>query len=610
MFRPALLLLFVSWLAISATAQEKPDFLYEIKKPIKTVIVPKGVERNDPDWTVYSDPAMNYPQHKFAPGDSVTIKGWGPWCFFMEKDKNHYGYASYLSVNSGDKDLDSLVQVIEARSPEEANLLATQPFNLETIDNFTTPGAFLSLTANKTSVYEGECVTLTLAFVIKDFNNIPIQFSPDLPMQLTTLRNNGLQLPYCLKVEENISDIIGEEKMIDTSKVISYTIYNSSYCPAKVVDIRFNRIRLGMLICNSKTRAPEKLAIFQTEPLTIQVKPWPAGISTTTSQNPRITGKFKLEERIEQNIKTGTPVQYEIRLSGNGLLFAIPPPKLKIPNASATLIDVQDTDTLEGGLPYTTKKFIYQLIFHKMGSYAWKDQVKFDYFNPITQKKSSLRSTLSTVVSNGKEPKAAATTHESFYTKSTLIAVDISQSMEIMDYTPNRLEAVKTALGDVLPNRKACDIGVITFSGRSEFFNVRNGETCYDTGRIKSISINRKRKQGTAIGDVIWFALNAFKEGSPKKLIIIGDGENTNGAFVPQYAARLAQANNIKIYTIGVGQTEHVQYGKDTSGNPIYIKSQPVNGDLQRVATLTGGEFFWAKDVDQLKQILRTLVTP
>jgi Ca-activated chloride channel family protein len=92
-----------------------------------------------------------------------------------------------------------------------------------------------------------------------------------------------------------------------------------------------------------------------------------------------------------------------------------------------------------------------------------------------------------------------------------------------------------------------------------------------------------------------------------KVIILLTDGVNNKGEIDPVTAAQLAKALQLKIYTIGAGS----KAGRAlvTIDDPIFGKRQvPIQADLdeetlQKVAELTGGQYFRATDEQSLASI-------
>jgi Ca-activated chloride channel family protein len=77
--------------------------------------------------------------------------------------------------------------------------------------------------------------------------------------------------------------------------------------------------------------------------------------------------------------------------------------------------------------------------------------------------------------------------------------------------------------------------------------------------------VSRMAGDGTAIGDAIGLGVKKLRErpeGS-RVLILVTDGENTEGSLPPRLAAQLAAHEGIRIYTIGVGSKGLVPFMED-----------------------------------------------
>jgi Ca-activated chloride channel homolog len=186
-----------------------------------------------------------------------------------------------------------------------------------------------------------------------------------------------------------------------------------------------------------------------------------------------------------------------------------------------------------------------------------------------------------------------------------MIALDISQSMLIEDFTPNRLEAAKQVALDFIQGRVQDRIGIVVFSG--DAFSLAPLTTDYDLLRsyVKEINFEMIENRGTAIGSAMAVVTNRMRESESKSkvCILLSDGDNTAGNIDPVTAAELASAYNIKIYTIVVGKEGMVPYGKDFFGRPNMIENTVDVTTLKKMAEIGGGEFFRAADNQALAQV-------
>ena len=92
-------------------------------------------------------------------------------------------------------------------------------------------------------------------------------------------------------------------------------------------------------------------------------------------------------------------------------------------------------------------------------------------------------------------------------------------------------------------------------------------------------------------------------EAKSKVMVLLSDGDNNAGNVDPVFAAQLAEAMDIKIYTIAVGKDGMVPYGTDFFGRPQMIESYLNEETLRNIARITKAEFFRASDDKALENI-------
>lgn len=190
-----------------------------------------------------------------------------------------------------------------------------------------------------------------------------------------------------------------------------------------------------------------------------------------------------------------------------------------------------------------------------------------------------------------------------------VLVMDISESMDLQDFTPNRLEAAKATAVDFINGRFGDRIGMVVFAGEAYSLAPLTNDYKLLTELIEDISFNMMEAKGTAIGSAIASATNRMKESesASKVLILLSDGESNAGNVDPLFAAELASALDIKIYTIAVGKDGMVPYGTDFFGRPQMVESYLDETTLREIAKIGNGEFFRASDGGTLNSIFERI---
>ncbi|MCK5539339.1 MAG: VWA domain-containing protein [Deltaproteobacteria bacterium] len=193
-----------------------------------------------------------------------------------------------------------------------------------------------------------------------------------------------------------------------------------------------------------------------------------------------------------------------------------------------------------------------------------------------------------------------------------LLAVDISGSMQAKDMEINRkpvdrLTMIKKVAGEFIERRQGDRIGLILFGTRA-YLQAPLSLDRKTVNQLLQEALIGIAGEKTAIGDALGLAVKRLlqRPGERKVLILLTDGANTAGAIDPLKAAELAKEGKLSIYTIGVGADRMMV--KSFFGNRLVNPSADLDEKtLQKIAELTGGRYFRAREKKDLEKIYALL---
>lgn len=198
------------------------------------------------------------------------------------------------------------------------------------------------------------------------------------------------------------------------------------------------------------------------------------------------------------------------------------------------------------------------------------------------------------------------------------IALDVSLSMKAEDIKPSRLDKAKFEIQNLIDRLSGDRIGLIVFAG--EAYTQFPLTTDYSAANLflDVVDVDVVPQPGTSIGSAIQRAMESFdfNEQTTKVVVIITDGENTEGdAFE---AAEEAAKKGILLYTVGLGSPagapipiynasgQQTDFKRDRAGNVVVSKLDEEA--LERIANSASGKYFrGTSSQDELEEIYKSI---
>ncbi len=180
-----------------------------------------------------------------------------------------------------------------------------------------------------------------------------------------------------------------------------------------------------------------------------------------------------------------------------------------------------------------------------------------------------------------------------------MLVLDVSPSMLTKDYgNYTRLDVAKLVTSNFVDKRHGDRLGLVTFSTNSFLKAPATNNYKLLKDILSRIFISPEKQGSTSIGLGLASGINRLlsikdnAENQSKIIILITDGENNSGEITPQTATEIAKKSAIKIYTIGIGTAEELDMSL-----------------LKNIAEQTSGEFFFARNSNEIKATFDTIDT-
>lgn len=195
----------------------------------------------------------------------------------------------------------------------------------------------------------------------------------------------------------------------------------------------------------------------------------------------------------------------------------------------------------------------------------------------------------------------------------TMLVLDVSGSMESFDDLHTRKTRFTIAQEEAIKfiNRRGNDLlGLVIFGALAASRCPLTADKRILTDIIRDTKIGVLNPDGTMLSMAIALGVGRLRNCScsSKIMVVLTDGEPSQGDMNPQMAVDLAKKAGIKIYTIGIGSSAGGFLQHPLGG--IVQMPTPLNENLLRaIAGETGGMFFHASDQKDLERIYAQIDT-
>lgn len=178
-----------------------------------------------------------------------------------------------------------------------------------------------------------------------------------------------------------------------------------------------------------------------------------------------------------------------------------------------------------------------------------------------------------------------------------VLAIDASGSMSSSGYDESneisegerlsRFEITKKIASEFIRKRFSDNLGVVLYG---DFAFIASPITYEKEIVVDMLGFLTQGMAGqnTAIGEAIAMSVRAFKHSKAKSkvIVLLTDGEHNSGSISPKDAVKIALKQNIKIYTIAIGN-----------------KGEADSALLQEIAKNSEGEYFSAHSAKELQDV-------
>lgn len=191
-----------------------------------------------------------------------------------------------------------------------------------------------------------------------------------------------------------------------------------------------------------------------------------------------------------------------------------------------------------------------------------------------------------------------------------VLVLDVSGSMQFRDYEDDersRFEVAKAEAVHFIEKRDNDALGLVLFAKDT----VSRCPITFDKQLLKDVvddlQLGVIDSDGTMLITGIVTAANRLKHANAKTkvMIVLTDGEPSEGDMDPSVGIDVAKKLGIKIYTVGIGSEQEQMFRHPLYG--IMAKPKVNKALLTKIATETGGHYFLAHSAADMRRIYDTI---
>lgn len=261
------------------------------------------------------------------------------------------------------------------------------------------PDAFFRLSSDKSQVFEGEGLSVSLAFYIAANSASELTFTNLYEQKMSLIKKSSL--PNCwFQTNGETEEIKTDTTTINGKLYRLYKIHSFRCYPLDSMDIVFPSLAFKV-ITYATARTPEAIyripetSTFRSAPFTISVKELPVHPQKNNSS----VGSFKLTETLnKKETSTGESFIYKFGITGKGNFATMFKPTIR-DNTTLDIHFPQIVENIAQEPDYSGgKTYIYTIVPKEPGRYQLKDYFSWIYFNIDKKQYDTLKPKLEIVV--------------------------------------------------------------------------------------------------------------------------------------------------------------------------------------------------------------------